>query len=142
MKTVLAETESLSFNQLPHSYEELCRLYLPRPIHDRYDYHAAVRITDVFAGFEENMNKDQRDYFDLLVTLIADYEEVKPPKRSPQERLQHLLSESGTSASGLARILGLERSVGVRIVNGERNLTLEHVRNLSKYFKVAPSFFV
>ena len=142
MKTVTTSIKSLSFEKLPKSYQALCMLHLPRPIHDRYDYKETVAIADLLAGFEEKMNEDQRDYFDLLASLILDYEAVESPKRSPQERLKHLLDESGLSASKLAGILGLERSVGVRIVNGDRNLTLEHVRKLSKYFGLDIGFFV
>ncbi|HLB33648.1 MAG: hypothetical protein A3F67_12160 [Verrucomicrobia bacterium RIFCSPHIGHO2_12_FULL_41_10] len=134
-------TKNPTFDQLPQSYEALCMLHLPRPIHDRYDYKDTVMMADQFAGFEEKMNEDQHDYFDLLSGLIADYEAIESPKRTRQERLQHLLSESGISASKLAGILGLERSVGVRIVNGSRNLTLEHVCKLSKYFELDIGFF-
>lgn len=142
MKTINIKKKNLTFAQLPDSYRELCMLHLPRPIHDSYDYKETVAIADVFAGFEESMNEDQRDYFDLLVSVIADYETVESPKVSAKERLRHLLTESGISASKLAGILGLERSVGVRVVNGDRNLTLEHVRKLSRHFKLEPGFFI
>ena len=142
MKTIATSINSSTFEKLPKSYQALCMLHLPRPIHDRYDYKETMAMANLMAGFEEKMNEDQRDYFDLLTHLISDYEAVEQPKRSPQERLKHLLYESGLSASKLAGILGLERSVGVRIVNGDRNLTLEHIRKLSKYFGLDIGFFV
>ncbi|MFZ4115534.1 MAG: helix-turn-helix domain-containing protein [Chthoniobacterales bacterium] len=142
MKTINTVKKNLTFAQLPSSYQELCMLHLPRPIHDSYDYKVTVMLAGLLAGFEEKMNEDQRDYFDLLSTIIADYESVEVPKLSTKERFKHLLAESGMSASKLASILNLERSVGVRIVNGERNLTLEHVRNLSKYFGLDVGFFI
>ena len=52
----------------------------PRPIHDRVGYANTVEIADAFAGFEDRMSHDQSDYFYLLCSLIADYENVKPPK--------------------------------------------------------------
>ena len=142
MKTINTIKKNLTFPQLPLSYQALCMMHLPRPIHDSYDYKSTVALADLFAGFEEKMNEDQRDYFDLLSSIIADYESIKVPKLSAKERFKHLLDESGISAGKLASILGLERSVGIRIVNGDRNLTLEHVRNLSKHFGLDVGFFI
>ena len=56
----------LRFAAAPKDYAALCRLHLPRPIHDQTEYHNTVEIAEVFAGFEEKMNADQTDYFDLL----------------------------------------------------------------------------
>ena len=131
-----------TFFELPCTYRELCDIHLPRPIHDSYDYQETVAIAGLFAGFEEKMTEDQRDYFDLLSNVIADYDSIESSQPSAKKRLSHLLEESGTSASRLASILGLERSVGIRIVNGERNLTVEHVKKLSRHFKLEPSFFI
>ena len=142
MKTIHSLKLAKIFLELPSTYRELCDIHLPRPIHDSCDYKETVAVADLFAGFEEKMNQDQKDYFDLLSNVIADYEAIEPSQPSVRKRLSHLLEESQISASKLASILGLERSVGVRLVNGERNLTLEHVKKLSHYFKLNPSFFI
>jgi len=143
MKTIeIRNKTSKTFSQLPRTYHELCMMHLPRPIHDSYDYKDTLAIADLFAGFEKKMNEDQHDYFDLLCNVIEDYEATDAPRLSLKKRLAHLLQESEVSASKLASILGLERSVGVRIVNGDRNLTIEHVRKLSRYFKLEPGFFI
>jgi len=60
----------LRFADMPGDYEALCRLHLPRPIHDKADYENTVEVADAFAGFEEKMTAGQEDYFDLLCTLI------------------------------------------------------------------------
>lgn len=143
MKTLHSiSNRPIAFSQLPQTYQELCTLHLPRPIHDHHHYQETTAIADLFAGFEEKMNEDQHDYFEILCGLIEEYEAIHSPRVSAKKRLKHLLEESNTSASKLASILDLERSVGVRIVNGERNLTLEHVRKLSRYFKLEPGFFI
>ena len=49
-------------------------MHLPMPIHDRHDNQEIVVIADFFADFEEKMNKDQRDYFEILCGLIEAYE--------------------------------------------------------------------
>ena len=59
-----------NFREMPRDYEALCRVYLPRPIHDRAEYENVAEIARVFAGFEEAMSGDQQDYFQLLCSLM------------------------------------------------------------------------
>ena len=51
---------------MPRDYAGLCRVFLPRPIHDEIGYRNTVEIAGVFAGFEDQMTADQNDYFGLL----------------------------------------------------------------------------
>lgn len=60
----------LTLRDLPADYAALCRFHLPRPIHDQADYENTAGIADAMAGFEEMMNADQNDYFDLLCRIL------------------------------------------------------------------------
>ena len=40
----------LSFEDLPKNYAALCRLLLPRPIHDDADYSKVAEVTDAMAA--------------------------------------------------------------------------------------------
>ena len=99
-------------------------------------------VCNAMAGHK--LTTDQEDYFDLLCRLIEDYEKehVKAPKVSAQEALQHLLEAHNMSASDLARLLGVHRTLGAMILRGERKLTLNHVRTLSRHFGVAADVFI
>lgn len=136
--------QKLRFFEMPRDYAGLCHLFLPRPIHDDVGLHNTVEIADAFAGFEETMNEDQNDYFDLLCTLISDYEEatIEPPKLKSLELLKHLLAEQGLSGAALSRILGKSEAVGRMIVRGEREITANHARILSAYFKLPAELFL
>ena len=68
MKT--ARKTKLRFADMPKDYEALCRFHLPRPIRDKADYDNTVEAAEIFAGFEDEMSRDQDDYFDLLCSLI------------------------------------------------------------------------
>jgi antitoxin component HigA of HigAB toxin-antitoxin module len=46
------------------------------------------------------------------------------------------------NASDLARLLGVHVSMGSKILNGDRELTVEHLQKLSTQFKVYPSLFI
>jgi len=52
-----------------------------------------------------------------------------------------LLEEHGMSGADLSRLLGADRSLGVRILNGERNLTVEHAKKLAARFHVPLELF-
>ena len=134
----------LRFNNLPKDYTALCRVLLPRPIHDTVDYANVTEVTDEMALWHKEFTPDQADYFDLLCSLIEEYdsENVKWPKLGGSEMLQHLLGEHELAAADLSRILGGSRNLGAMILRNERNLTLPHVRKLAAYFKVSPELFI
>ncbi len=115
---------------------------MPRPIRDKVDFQNVTEITDAMAGHK--MPADQEDYFDLLCRLIEDYEKehVDPPKVTGLEALQHLVDAQGMTAADLARLLGVHRTLGAMILRGERKLTLNHVRTLSRHFGVSADLFL
>jgi antitoxin component HigA of HigAB toxin-antitoxin module len=135
------------FANFPKDYRRLCDLCLPRPIHDKVGYENALEVAEAMAGFEHRLTRDQADYFELLTDLILAYEEehekasweMKLPLR---ERLQSLLESTGWTASDLGRILGLDATMGNKIVRGERKLTAEHVRKLSAHFFLSAEYFL
>ena len=69
-----ATPTKIEFARLPKDYAGLCRLLIPRPIHDRMELENVVEITDAMAGHK--LTPDQDDYFDLLCRLIEDYEKA------------------------------------------------------------------
>jgi len=133
-----------SFASVPKTYEGLCRVYLPRPIHDKIELENATEIVDFLAGHK--LNVDQEDYLDLLSDLVAEYEEEHAPlkvrKMSGRTVLAYLLEENGLNASDFSRILGSDRTLGAKILRGERALTLEHLKKLAQRFAVDPGIFM
>ena len=134
----------ISFADLPKDYTRLCRRFLPRRIHDAVDYANVSEVADSMALWQDDFTPDQTDYFDLLCTLIEEYdaENVKWPKLKGRDILQHLLDEHQLAAADLSRILDGSRNLGAMILRGERNLTLPHIRKLASHFKVSPELFI
>jgi HTH-type transcriptional regulator/antitoxin HigA len=134
----------LRFRQLPKDYASLCRLFLPRPIRDAVDYANVAEVTDAMALWQDDFNRDQRDYFDLLCSLVEEYdrENVKWPDLRGVDMLKHLLDEHGQTAADLSRMLGGSRNLGAMLLRGERNLTLSHIRKLATHFKLSPEAFI
>ena len=80
-----------------------------------------------------------------LLTLVAKnieaYETRRfPPKSlSPIEMLEFLMEEHGLGQGDLPEIGS--QSLVSKILSGERQLTVDHIRHLSKRFGVSPSVF-
>jgi len=138
-------THAHNFNAMPKDYAGLCRVFLPRPIHDKAGYENTVEIADVFAGFESDMTGDQNDYFDLLCDLIEKHEKETSPQTEARslDLLKHLVEEHGLSGADLSRILGKSLPLGPMILRGERKITAEHAVRLGRHFGLrADSFLV
>jgi HTH-type transcriptional regulator / antitoxin HigA len=134
----------LRFQDLPKDYAALCRVFLPRPIHDAVDYANVVEVADAMALWRGDFTRDQDDYFDLLCSLIEEYDakHVKWPKITGVDMLKHLLDEQGLTAADLSRLLGGSRNLGAMILRGERKLTLKHVQTLARRFRVSADLFL
>lgn len=134
----------IQFTGLPKDYPGLCRVFLPRPIHDAVDYANVAEVADAMALHQDDFTTDQTDYFDLLCTLMEEYDaaRVKWPKLRGVDVLKHLLEEHELAAADLSRILGGSRNLGAMILRGERNLTLSHIRKLAAHFQVNVQLFV
>ena len=119
-----------------------------RAIRSADEQAAAVRVHARLAGrVAPPLSDGEREYVDALARLIHDFDlqvyPDRPRKRtSPQARLKYVLSESGTTPTRLAGLLDVSPSLVSLILSGRRNLTVEHVRRLSKHFKIDAGYFI
>ena len=135
-------TGTIRFDDLPTNYEGLVRLLMPRPIRDEAELENATELIDLMAGHE--LSVDQEDYLDLLSDLVAKYEERTNPTVSavtPTEVLKWLMEEHGMNVTDLGKLLG-DRSLGSRILSGERSLSKKHIRIVSERFRIRPGAFL
>jgi HTH-type transcriptional regulator/antitoxin HigA len=133
----------LTFKELPRDYRGLLSVHMLRPIHDKIDYANAIEVLDALAGHD--LSRDQGDYFEALCLFVEAYESAHFPgfpAKKGLSLLKHLLEENAMSGADLARLLGTDRSLGVRILNGERQLTIEHVKKLAARFRVPTDLFL
>jgi HTH-type transcriptional regulator / antitoxin HigA len=146
MKTITRDLVGVgkTFAQTPQDYLGLCQQYVPRPLHSETDYAAACAAIKPLIGFEERLTGEQEDYLEAVSTFIEAYDaaRVRWPKTTPAETLRFVLEQHQMSASALSRLLGADRSLGPKILRGERRLTLDHVRRLAAHFGVKASAFL
>jgi HTH-type transcriptional regulator / antitoxin HigA len=131
---------------LSADYVTLCReVWLPRPIHDQVEYEAALAAIAPLWGREHSMTPDQADWFGLATGLIADYEdstEAAAEALPLAKRMSALLDAHGLTATDFARLLGLEPSMGSKLLHGTRQLTSAHIRVLAQHFALPADYFL
>ena len=92
------------------------------------------------AGFQ--MNADQDDYFDAVATFVEKYEaerhSIAGAALTPIQLIRSLLEAHDMTASDLGRLLG-DRSLGHRILSGQRQLSKAHIRALADHFRLNPA---
>jgi HTH-type transcriptional regulator / antitoxin HigA len=133
-------TKTVTHDDIPETYAELVGLFMPRPLHDEVDYRNALGVLDAMAGFE--MNRDQEDYFEAIAIFVEKYEAerhaIGGAKMPPVELVRSLMAEHGMTESDLGRLLG-DRSLGHRILSGQRELSKAHIRTLADHFSLNPA---
>ena len=145
MKTrTQTEAPRIPFNRLPQDYSGLCQRHVPRPLHDAADYAAARQAIEPLIGFEDRLTADQVDYLEAVGSFIGAYDQarVKWPKGTPGATLAFLLAQHDLTAADLSRLLGVDRSLGPKILRGERRLTVSHIRILSRHCNIEPGLLL
>jgi HTH-type transcriptional regulator/antitoxin HigA len=116
-----------------------------KPIHDSVGHDNACEMIDALSGLD--LNEEQEDYLEALTILLEAYEcqltaeDVGNPV-SGLEALRFLCEENALSGGKLATLLGVSRALGVKLLSGERKLTVAHIQKLAERFKVSPNLFL
>jgi HTH-type transcriptional regulator / antitoxin HigA len=107
-----------------------------RPIRTREDHVAALREIDALWGAPEGT--DEGDRLDVLLALVESYEArtwPEPPEGDPVSVIRYVMAENDYSQKDLAEVLG-SKSRASEILHGRRELTLEHIRKISRAWHV------
>lgn len=131
--------------KLPGRLEDLATWLPPHPITNESRYEDTLEMIDRLMGVAKH-TKGQAVYLETLVQLIEAYEAkhhaIEMKDISGIELLRNLLSENDMNASDLARLLGVHASMGLKLLKGDRSLTVEHLQKLAKRFQVRPELFM
>lgn len=140
----MAFTTATLPGKLPTTFEELCKLHWPRPIHDEIGFRNSQRIVDRLATLA-NLTEGQEEYLETLTTLMEAYESSSSPIETgnldPVEALRYLVEGRQMSASDLGRVLG-NRSLGAAILRGDREISKANAVAIARHFCVSPSLFI
>jgi len=137
-------TISRSPRKLPGRFEDLVALLAPRAIRDEIDYESMIEMLDRLTSLPR-LTKGQEQYFETLSVLVEAYENdhhaIEVADLPPIQVLKHLLDSSDMNASQLGELLG-NRSLGSKILRGQRELSKNHIRLLAERFNVDPGLFI
>lgn len=129
---------------LPTDFDSLVRLHPPCAVRDKAAFENAQEMIDALTSLPK-LSRGQGEYLDTLTILLEAYEDEHHPidasKLGPLDVLRHLMEEHDMSASDLGRLLG-ERSLGPKVLNGQRDLSKSHIRKLADRFKVSTDLFL
>jgi len=135
----------LAMHPLPARFEQLVQMMPPQAVQDDVQCANTLEVIDRLMAIAK-LTKGQALYLETLVQLVQVYEAehhaIDTSAVTGLDSLKHLLQENEMNASDLARLLGVHPSLGSKILNGERSLTVDHIRKLTERFKVSPCLFL
>jgi HTH-type transcriptional regulator / antitoxin HigA len=122
-------------------YIDLVNEFPPRPIESEEDFIAVQKVVDDLLDAGQ-LSSDRRKYLKLLAMIVHEYEErtVEIPDIHGIELLNVMIEEWGLKQKELVPIFKTE-SIASAVINGHRQLTVEHIEKLSKFFHVSPAVF-
>jgi HTH-type transcriptional regulator/antitoxin HigA len=127
------------YAKIPKTYAGLMAMHMLRPLRDQVDAENAAEMIDLLAGHK--LNAEQEDYLDLLSDLYEKWENTQFPVNRARgiELLRLVLAERGEKAGDLAKVLGIDVSLGYRLLRGERQLTASQIRALAESYGLDPA---
>jgi HTH-type transcriptional regulator / antitoxin HigA len=122
-------------------YIELLNTFPPRPIKTEEDLEVTQSVVNSLID-QGKLSQDEKDYLNLLGTLIYEYEEAQDivPDIFGVELLKVLIAELNLRQKDLVSIFKTE-SIISDVLNGKRQLTVEHIQGLADFFHVSPAVF-
>ena len=143
MRNMINKTgKTTSGSRSPSAYIELLKSFPPRPISSEEELLANQQVIDSLLDRGE-LTPDEQDYLNVLGTLVYEYEQLhhEPiPDIQGVELIKALLAEFDLRQKDLVPIFKTESIVSA-VLNGQRQLTASHIRQLADFFHISPAAF-
>ena len=123
-------------------YIEMITTFPPRPITCEAELIATQNRIDSIVN-RRTLTQDDRDYLNVLGTLVYDYEQKHEPMPVLQgiKLLKALMIEDNIQEKDLIDIFESESWVS-EVMNGKRELTVSQIQKLAKFFHLSPVAFL
>ena len=125
-----------------NDYIELIADFPPRPIACEAELIATQnRINDILD--RRQLTQDDRDYLNVLGTLVYDYEQKHQPMPVLKgiKLLKALMVEDNIQEKDLVDIFSTE-SLLAEVLNGKREMTATQIQKLAEFFHLSPAAFL
>jgi len=123
-------------------YASLLSSTLPAVIRSEAENERHIAMLEELDRKGSRMSAAERRMAELLTLLIEDFEERHYALKaaSPIDVLNELMLANGLKQKDLVDVFGTP-SIASEVLSGKRRLNAEHIRKLSRRFKVSPEVF-
>lgn len=127
---------------IPGTYFALVKKFPLMHIRNDVHLHAAQEVIDRL--LTQNLDEGAQEYLDALTDLVETYEEenVEIPDAPGADVLRLLMESNGLSQKQLEKKVGISQSTISSILTGTRDLTVDHMIRLAKFFGVPAAVFL
>ncbi len=123
-------------------YARLLAQTLPSVIHTEDENERFIATLEKLERRSRNWSPAEAKLAELLTLLIENFEDqnYKLKAATPTEVLSELMESNGLKQKDLVDVFGAESTVSA-VLNGKREMTREHIKRLSRRFRVSPEVF-
>jgi HTH-type transcriptional regulator/antitoxin HigA len=124
-------------------YAALLSSALPAVIRSEAENERYIALLEELDGKGSRMTAAERRMAELLTLLIEDFEEkhYSLKSASPVEVISELMMANSLKQKDMLDIFGTA-SIVSEVLSRKRKLTTEHIRRLSRRFRVSPEVFI
>jgi HTH-type transcriptional regulator/antitoxin HigA len=124
-------------------YLDCIKRFPLKPIRSDAENDRAARVCDQLLNNFDSLSRSERDYLEVLSTLIEVYESKWQEEHDVEPRclLAYLMEQNGLSQTDLIPELGTSSRVS-EFLSGKRELSLPQIMRLSKRFKLSATAFI
>ncbi len=132
----------MSATAVRSEYAALLSSTLPAVIRSEAENQRFIEMLEELDRKAGRMSAAERRMAELLTLLIEDFEEKHYAlnSASPLDVLNELMQANNLKQKDLVDVFGTP-SIVSEVVSGKRKLNAEHIRKLSRRFKVSPEVF-
>ncbi|MFB2974317.1 type II toxin-antitoxin system HigA family antitoxin [Aerosakkonema sp. BLCC-F183] len=116
---------------------------LPRVLHTEDEHKRLVKEVEKLMDLGEELTDEQAEVFDLLVTLIEQYENkhYQLKAATPQEILNELMLARELKQKDLVEVFG-SKGIVSEVINGKRSISKNQAKALGEFFHVSAALFL
>ena len=124
-------------------YTKLLAETLPRVIHTEDEHKRLVKEVEKLIDLGEELTDEQSELFDLLVTLIEQYENkhYQLKAATPHEILNELMLARELKQKDLIEVFG-SKGIASEVINGKRSISKNQAKALGEFFHVSAALFL
>ncbi|WP_019505557.1 type II toxin-antitoxin system HigA family antitoxin [Pleurocapsa sp. PCC 7319] len=123
-------------------YLQLINTFPPRPINNEAELLATQDQIDAIID-RQNITQDDKDYLEVLGTLVYDYEQKHEPIPVLEgiELLKALMSEENLQPCDLISIFEDESTIA-EVLEKKQEMTAKQIQKLGDFFQISPIRFL